>query len=188
MFRLKALPDQVFRPGEDPVEGYLGIQSSAAPHDAIFRNGVESRLLPVFLFDRHDVVVCHQDGRISLRPALPAKKKTSPLKTLQRTVFPDIWVEFRQQPDQFFKLRLLFQNRVGIGNGSAADKRKEVPDTLRTIQLDFFKYFLFFLWRCKHQRTCENDGCENQQNVENHHDAPSFTEDSFDTGYGRLQG
>ena len=51
--------DQIFRRGKDAVEGHLGVQGAAAPHDAVLDDGVKGWLVPMILFHGDDVIVRH---------------------------------------------------------------------------------------------------------------------------------
>ena len=188
VLRLKALPNEVFRTGENAVEGYFGIQCTPAPHNAVLCNGVKGRPRPIFFFNRHHIKVGHQNCGITFRLTLPVKEKTPSVETLQRAGIPDIRIERRQQADKLLKLRLVFLTGICAGNGSAADEFKEIPNTLGAVQLDFIIFFRFFPGGCKHQRPGENDRCQYKQNIENDHDVSSFTADSSYTGCATPQG
>ena len=61
MLRLETLTDQMVGSIQNAVEGDLGIQCAATPHDAVFNDGFKSGLFPLVFVHRHHIIVCHQN-------------------------------------------------------------------------------------------------------------------------------
>ena len=119
VFRGKALPDQVLRRGQDAVEGHFRIQRAPAPHGPVPDDGGKGRHVPVFLLHRHHIVVSHQHGRLPIALALPGEEQGPVLKAQHGAGFCHVGVELRHQGDQLFKLPVVLQTFVRVGDGAA---------------------------------------------------------------------
>ena len=119
VFRHKALGDQVLRRGEHAVERHLRVQRAASPHHAVADFRFKCRVRPVFLFHRHHVVVRHQHRGFAVALALPAEEQAAVLHALHRAGLGYVWEELRQLADQLFKLRIVLQRVIFVGDRAA---------------------------------------------------------------------
>ena len=73
LFRPEALADEGIGGGKNAVEGDLCVQGAASPEDAVLNDSGKGGLVPLFLVDRHHVVVRHHNGGVAFLLARPPK-------------------------------------------------------------------------------------------------------------------
>ena len=121
LFRLEALTDEVIGGGKNAVEGDLGVQRAAAPENAVLDDPGEGRLVPLFLVDRHHVIVRHHNGRVAFLLARPPQQQRPVGKLLEGAGAEHVGVKCRQQRDQLLKFPLVLQRMVVVGHGLARE-------------------------------------------------------------------
>ena len=138
VFRHKTLGDQVVGSGEHRIEGHLGIQRASTPHNTVLNDGGKGRLLPVFLIDRHYIVVGHHHGRFFAGFAGPAQQQRAVGKLIEGANFKDLGVEGGEHIDELLEFCVVFQRMIVVGNGLALDQLRQRMDGGIGIEVDFF--------------------------------------------------
>ena len=138
LFRLEALTDEVIGGGKNAVEGDLGVQRAAAPENAVLDDPGEGRLVPLFLVDRHHVIVRHHNGRVAFLLARPPQQQRPVGKLLEGAGAEHVGVKCRQQRDQLLKFPLVLQRMVVVGHGLAANQLGEGIHGGVPVKGDFF--------------------------------------------------
>ena len=138
LLRLEALTDEVIGGGENAVEGDLGVQGAAAPEDAVLNDSGEGGLVPLFLVDRHHIIVRHHNGGIARLLSRPPQQQRPVVKLPEGAGGEHVGVQGRQQGDQLLKFPLVLQRMVVVGHGLAANQLGEGIHGGVPVKGDFF--------------------------------------------------
>ena len=128
-----ALANQFVSSGQHAVKSNFRVQRTAAPEHAIFQHALKRRLLPACLVNVDDVIVSHQYGRLGVLLAGPGEQQATVLKALKLAGLENVGVECRQGIDELFKLGIVFQRVVRVGDGTAADEGAQIFHGLVTV-------------------------------------------------------
>ena len=123
MFGAEALGNQVIGGAENTVHGDFGIQCAATPHDTVFNDGLEGRLVPLAFVHGHHIIVGHQHGGIPVDLAGPAHQQCTIRQGLHGADIEYSGVQIVKAGNQLFEFCVVFQRRIHIGDGFTSDQR-----------------------------------------------------------------